>query len=140
LEGFGHFALEAGGGFEAEEVVGFVMQGLALDFVEFAFGVAVLEFECFGLGGGVAVLLEGEDGAAEPGQRIGDADVLVGIGLAVGAGGEFAEVAEEFASAGGGELEAGFGELCRVLDYAELFAHFLQKLSKLSLFVSFYSA
>ena len=102
--------MEAGVVFETEEIVGGVEEGGAFGLDEFAVFVKVLEFESFGFGGGIAVLLEGEDGTAEAGERIGDADKLVGIDLAVGAVIEFGEIAEQFASGGGGELEAGLGE------------------------------
>ena len=96
--------------FETEEIIGGVEEGGAFGLDEFAVFVKVLEFESFGFGGGIAVLLEGEDGTAEAGERIGDADKLVGIDLAVGAVIEFGEIAEQFARGGGGELEAGLGE------------------------------
>ncbi len=66
----------------------------------------------FGFGAGVAVLLELEDGAAEAGKGVGKPDVGVGVGITGGRGP--GEVTEEFANAGGGDLEAGFGELDRV--------------------------
>jgi hypothetical protein len=106
-----HFGPDALGGFVTEEVVGAVEQVQVLLFGEDAFGVEFFELGGGGFGGGIAVLLEGQDGAAEASQGIGDADVLVGIDFAAGPGVELGKVAEEFASAEGGELEAGFGQL-----------------------------
>ena len=103
--------MEAGVVFETEEIIGGVEEGGAFGLDEFAVFVKVLEFESFGFGGGIAVLLEGEDGTAEARERIGDTDKLVGIDLAGGAGVKFGEVTEQFARGGGGELEAGLGEL-----------------------------
>ena len=103
--------MEAGVVFEAEEIVGGVEEGGAFGLGEFAVFVEVFEFEGFGFGSRIAVLLEGEDGTAEARERIGDTDKLVGIDLAGGAGVKFGEVTEQFARGGGGELEAGLGEL-----------------------------
>jgi hypothetical protein len=56
--------------------------------------------------------LESENGTAEAGERIGGTNVFVGVGISRGAGS--GKVAEEFAQANGGELEATFRELDRV--------------------------
>ena len=62
------FGLEAAGGFEAEEVVGAVEDAFAFGAAEIAFVIEAFELDGFFFGGGVAVLLEVEDGAAEAGQ------------------------------------------------------------------------
>ena len=56
-------------------------------------------------------MLEGEDGTAEAGEGISDADVIGGIGLGFRA----AEVTKEFAKAGDSDLESAFGKTDRVI-------------------------
>jgi hypothetical protein len=106
--GSGLLLTEAGGGFEAEEVVGAIEKGGTLGFVEFAFRVLSFKFLCFGAGV-VVVFLDGEQAFAEARQGVQEAEMLIEVAfefLFVGAGIELPELFDEL---GDGELEAEKG-------------------------------
>jgi hypothetical protein len=106
--GSGLLLTEAGGGFEAEEVVGAIEKGGALGFVEFTLGV--FPFKFLGFGAGVVVIfLDGEQAFAQARQGVQEAEMFIEVAfefLFVGAGIEFPELFDEL---GNGELEAEKG-------------------------------
>lgn len=109
-----HFAAEARGGFEIEEVVGAVEPGVALGLVELAVGVFLFERGRCGGGngsGGLAVLLEGEHGFGEAREGVEHAQVFVGVVFELFFAHAGAEVTELLANLSEGHLEAGEGEL-----------------------------
>jgi hypothetical protein len=100
-----------GGRFEVEEVVGAVEPELAFFLVELAFGIAFFEFSGGFFGGGVAVLLKGEETLAEASEGVEHAEVLVSVVFQLVFAGTGAEVAKPEANLGKGHLETDHREL-----------------------------
>ena len=104
------FAEEAGGGFEAEDVIGFVEEDFAFLLDEVALGVEAFEFGFLVAGAGVVVFGEVQGFAGEAGEGVDEADELVGVGGGAGAAGKGNELAETATDFGGGHLEGRLRE------------------------------
>ena len=111
-----HFAAEAGGGFQAEEVVGLIEETLARGEVGsgggliFGFGLE----GAFG-GGGVAILLQRKQALGEARQGIEHAEIFGGVVFELvfaGAGAELTELAADLEE---GHFESGERELSGIV-------------------------